>query len=117
MGAGAFTSIGAGAFAGAGEEPALGVPAPGGSIALLDDESVLRLVSCEITAEGAEDFAGAANGVPRTEVLLPLLQPASSTITPLTTITQPWWNPMLAPTRQPVSRCATVMLLRSLHSG
>ena len=40
------------------------------------------------------------------EAPLPLVHPARSTIKPLATIKQPLWNPMLAPTRQRVSRCA-----------
>jgi hypothetical protein len=40
------------------------------------------------------------------EAPLPLVQPARSMIKPLATIKQPLWNPMLAPTRQRVSRCA-----------
>ena len=49
------------------------------------------------------------------EAPLPLVQPARSMIKPLATIKQPLWNPMLAPTRQRVSRCAITHHLERFH--
>lgn len=116
MGAGAFMGggvsagpgafMGEGGFAEAGEELESDVVAPDESVPLFDDESVPVLGPGEIAAADPVDvLAGAAAPWP--------LQPASSTIKPPATIKPPLWSPMWATTRQRVSRCATVMLLRS----
>jgi hypothetical protein len=106
--------MGAGAFAGAGEEPESDVLAPDESVPLFEDESVLLLGSGEVTAAGAGDVVEVTDVVAGAEVPLLLLQPARSTINPLATTTQPLWNLMLATTPQPHPRCATVMLFGSL---
>lgn len=111
--AGAF--MGVGALAGAGKEPESAVPAPDESVPLVDNELDPLLRSGEVTATDAEDEVGAADMVAEAAAPLPLVQPASSTIKPLVRIRQPLWKLMLAPTRQQVSRCATVTLLESLH--
>jgi hypothetical protein len=113
--AGAF--MGAGACAGAGEAPESAVSAPDESVPLVDDELDPLLRSDEAAAAGAGAVAAAADVVAGAGTPLPLVQPASTAIKPLVTIKQRLWDLMLAPTRQRVSRCATVTLLGSLHSA
>jgi hypothetical protein len=103
--------------AGAGEAPESAVSAPDASVLRVDDELDPLLRSGEVAAAGAGAVAAAADVVAGAEAPLPLVQPASSTTKPLATIKQPVWNLMLAPTRQRVSRCATVMLLGSVDGG
>jgi hypothetical protein len=82
-------------------------------VPLVDEELDPLLTSGEVTAPGTGDVAAAADLVAGAGALLPLVQLASNTIKPLVTIKQALWNPMLAPTRRQVARCATVMQLGS----
>jgi hypothetical protein len=91
--------------------------APDESVPLVDDECDPLLRSDEVAAAGAEAVAAAPDVVAGAGTPLPLVHPASSAIIPLATIKQRVWDLMLAPTRQRVSRCATVTLLGSLHSA
>ena len=115
---GAFAAAGAfmgdGAFAGLGEEPESDVLVPDEYVLLFDDESVPPLPSGEVAAAGAGGV-GITDVTAGAEVPFPLVQPASSTIKPLTMIKLPLGSLMLATTPQRASRCATVMLLQCLH--
>jgi hypothetical protein len=86
------------------------VPVPDESGPLFDDGSVAVLGLGEVAAAGAVDLLAGADAP------WPLVQPVSSTINPLATMKLPLWNPMLVTTPQPLSRCAIVMLLRSVDS-